>query len=73
MGIQTDSDSGSAPHEVPTGVDTAENVGIGATFKAELLAHLYGYKIGRKVLDICTAFCLYSTKNIFTCQRTANS
>jgi hypothetical protein len=32
MGIQADSNSGGAPHEVPTGVDTAGNVGIGATF-----------------------------------------
>ncbi len=45
MGIQTDLDSGGAPHEVPTGVDTAGNAGIGATFRAELLAHLYGNEI----------------------------
>ena len=31
MGIQRDSNSGGAPHEVPTGVDTTGNVGIGAT------------------------------------------
>ena len=46
MGIQADSDSGSAPHEFATGVDTAGNVGIGATLSGKVLAHLYGYEIG---------------------------
>ena len=46
MGIQKDSNSGGAPHEVPTGVDTAGNVGVGATFGVKVLVHLYGYEIG---------------------------
>ena len=41
MGIQADSNSGSAPHEVATGVDTTGNVGIGATFTVKVLVHLY--------------------------------
>lgn len=44
MGIQANLNSGSAPHEVATGVDTAGNVGIGATLSDKVLAHLYGYE-----------------------------
>ena len=59
MGIQKDSNSGGAPHEVAAGVDTAGNVGIGATFRAKVLVHLYGQKTSKKYcMDIQLFACI---------------
>ena len=41
MGTQADSNSGSAPREVATGVDATGDVGVGATFGVKVLVHLY--------------------------------
>ena len=58
MGTQADSNSGSAPREVATGVDATGDVGVGATFGVKVLVHLYGQKTSEK-------YCMYV--QLFAC------